>query len=135
MTIRKNLVAIGSEAQDAEHAQPGIAEPVGDAQYAEDPIFEEEWVDEEAEPQLGRLGWVLPTLAVLAVLAWTAFCIAVLEALHRFIVREAPEEAAHEDPVPEGSVDRADAADVASAARAAESAAARGHRQDERAAP
>lgn len=68
-------------------------------------------------------------------LAWTAFCIAVLEALHRFIVREAPEEAAHEDPVPEGSVDRADAADVARAARAAKSAAARGHRQDERDAP
>lgn len=33
-------------------------------------------------------------------LAWTAFCVAALEALHRFIVREAPEAAEHEDPTP-----------------------------------
>lgn len=47
-------------------------------------------------------------------LAWTAFCVAVLEALHRFILREAPEEAAHEDPLPEA--DREDASDTDAAA-------------------
>lgn len=45
-------------------------------------------------------------------LAWTAFCVAVLEALHRFIVREAPDAAGHEDPMPAGSERGADADDV-----------------------
>lgn len=61
-------------------------------------------------------------------LAWTAFCVAVLEALHRFIVREATDASEHEDPVPEGSMDAADADDVRRAALAAEAAAARTHR-------
>jgi undecaprenyl-diphosphatase len=47
-------------------------------------------------------------------LAWTAFCMAVLEALHRFIRRDAPEEAVFEAPMPADAGDAAnDAADAA----------------------
>lgn len=35
-------------------------------------------------------------------LAWAAFCMATLEAIERFIIRDAPAEAAHEEPTPEG---------------------------------
>jgi len=70
MVNRKNLVAIGPEAQGGETA----AEDTLAAPPAEDTVaLEEEWIEDEPSPRLGRFGWVMPALAVLAVLGWTAF--------------------------------------------------------------
>lgn len=44
---------------------------------------------------------------ILVGLAWAAFCMALLEALHRFIRREAPAETANELPSPEGEAEGA----------------------------
>jgi len=68
MTRRDNLVAVGS---DPEHAQASAAEEVADDTLLLDQPVEEEWQDEE--PARRNVGWVVPTLAVLAVLGWTGF--------------------------------------------------------------
>jgi len=69
MTRRDNLVAVGS---DPEHAQAPAAEPAAadDTLILDQPV-EESWEDEEPSPR--GTGWVVPTLAVLAVVAWTVF--------------------------------------------------------------
>lgn len=69
MTRREKLVAVGSDTE-----QPGdaAAEPAttGEALVLEEPVEEELWED-EASPR--RRGWIVPALAVLAVLGWTGF--------------------------------------------------------------
>ena len=68
MSRRENLVAIGSDPDRAAEAavEPAVAEH---AVVEEQPI-EELWED---EPAPRRYGWAAPTLAILAVLGWTAF--------------------------------------------------------------
>src|SRR5687768_1575234 len=70
MVERKNLVAVGPEAQagDAGQAAPAEIET-----STEEYLIEDEWVEDEPVRRLGRFGWVVPTLAVLAVLGWTGF--------------------------------------------------------------
>lgn len=69
MTRRDNLVAIGS---DPELAQGAAAEPAAadDTLILDQPV-EETWEEEETSPR--QFGWLVPTLAVLAVAGWTAF--------------------------------------------------------------
>lgn len=64
-------MAIGSEAQGGEPLDnsPATEQPP----YEEPATFEEEWADEEPQRRAGRFGWIVPTLAVLAVLGWTGF--------------------------------------------------------------
>jgi chromosome segregation ATPase len=69
MTRRDNLVAVGS---DPEHAQASAAEPAAaDDTLLLDQQVEEEWQDEE--PAARNYGWVMPALAVLAVIGWSGF--------------------------------------------------------------
>src|SRR5215204_2418634 len=72
MVERKNLVAVGPEAQadDADQAAPAEIEY---ETSTEEYLIEDEWVEDEPVRRLGRFGWVVPTLAVLAVLGWTGF--------------------------------------------------------------
>src|SRR6187551_2839063 len=74
MNNRKNLVAVGTEAEGAvathEAAIPAEAEAVLEETAV--PWVEDE-EDEQPAQRLGRFGWVVPTLAVLAVLGWTGF--------------------------------------------------------------
>lgn len=78
MADRNKLVAIGPEAH-APEAHGGDADPAADpvaaeAQTpAEQPIFEDEWIEDEPVRRLGRFDWIVPALAVLAVLGWTGF--------------------------------------------------------------
>ena len=66
MSRRENLVAVGSEPGSA-----ATAEPVETAEPAqEELVVEEAWED---EPAPRRFGWIVPTLAILAVLGWTGF--------------------------------------------------------------
>ncbi|MGC1269204.1 MAG: ATPase [Croceibacterium sp.] len=68
MVNRKNLVAVGSDASETTAAAPveaSYSTPV------EDQPVDEEWYEEE--PAARRFGWILPTLAVLAVVGWTLF--------------------------------------------------------------
>jgi hypothetical protein len=68
MTRRDTLVAVGS---DPEHAQEAVAQQaVADDTLLLDQPVADEWKD---EPSPRRFGWLAPTLAVLAVLGWTAF--------------------------------------------------------------
>ncbi|HEY7807475.1 MAG TPA: ATPase [Croceibacterium sp.] len=68
MTSRDTLVAVGS---DPEHAQEAVAQQaVADDTLLLDQPVADEWKD---EPSPRRFGWLAPTLAVLAVLGWTAF--------------------------------------------------------------
>jgi hypothetical protein len=68
MSRRENLVAVGS---DPEAAQAPAAEPA----TAEETLVLDEPVEEtwEEEPSPRRFGWIVPTLAVLAILGWTGF--------------------------------------------------------------
>jgi hypothetical protein len=75
MTNRKNLVAVGSDAVDGQ-VQPAPAEAPAetDAQAEEDATFAEEWVEgDEDSDERSRFGWVVPTLAILAILGWSGF--------------------------------------------------------------
>lgn len=65
MSRRDNLVAVGSEPDSA-----AAAEPAEGAVPAQDEVVVEEVWD---EPAPRRFGWIVPTLAILAVLGWTAF--------------------------------------------------------------
>jgi hypothetical protein len=68
MSRRENLVAIGS---NPENAAEVAAEPVTpDEAVVEEQPFEEAWED---EPAPRRYGWIVPTLAIAAVLGWTGF--------------------------------------------------------------
>ena len=66
MSRREKLVAVGSEPDAAQIAEP--------AQAAEPPqeelVVEEVW---EEEPAPRRFGWIVPALAILAALGWTGF--------------------------------------------------------------
>src|SRR5687767_12836458 len=75
MADRKNLVAIGPEARpgDADKAPDSADMAIEVETPSEEYLGEEEWVDDEPVRRSGRFGWVVPTLAVLAVLGWTAF--------------------------------------------------------------
>src|SRR6478735_2955127 len=79
MNRRKNLVAVGPEAEDvaaeAEQAAIPVAGPVeGEAAADSYLVTEPEWIeDEEPAQRLGRFGWVVPALAVLAILGWSGF--------------------------------------------------------------
>jgi chromosome segregation ATPase len=73
MADRNKLVAIGPEAHagDADQAAELAA---ADAQApAEQPVYEDEWVEDEPVRRLGRFDWIVPALAILAVLGWTGF--------------------------------------------------------------
>ncbi len=65
MDGRKNLVAVGPEAD--------VSEPPLVAEEAPLDLESEVWLDEEDPVELGRFGWVVPTLALLAVAGWTGF--------------------------------------------------------------
>lgn len=75
MTNRKNLVAVGSEAQGetAEASDAAIVAsddaPIGDGLVAEDL----EVLDDQPAPRGERFGWVMPALAILVVVDWTVF--------------------------------------------------------------
>ena len=71
MADRNKLVAIGPEAQAGEADQEPEAANVETS--VDEYLIEEEWVEDEPVRRLGRFGWVVPTLAVLAVLGWTGF--------------------------------------------------------------
>ena len=66
MADRNKLVAIGPEAQAGEADQEPEAANVETS--VDEYLIEEEWVEDEPVRRLGRFGWVVPTLAVLAVL-------------------------------------------------------------------
>lgn len=68
MSRREKLVAVGSESDIAEQAAAEGATPV-EAAAVEQPL-EDAW---EEEPARRRFGWVVPTLAILAILGWTGF--------------------------------------------------------------
>jgi chromosome segregation ATPase len=68
MSRRENLVAIGSDPDLAEQTAAEGATP-GEAAVEEQPV-EEFWED---EPAPRRFGWVVPALAVLAIIGWTGF--------------------------------------------------------------
>ena len=68
-------MAIGSELPDG--GAVGHMHPEGSAS---DPIapdepepFGDEWTDEDASSRAGRFGWIVPALAILAVIGWTGF--------------------------------------------------------------
>jgi chromosome segregation ATPase len=68
MSRRENLVAVGS---DPEAAQAPAAEPAtGEETLVLDEPVDETW---EEEPAPRSFGWIVPTLAVLAILSWTGF--------------------------------------------------------------
>lgn len=66
MSRRENLVAVGSEPDGAQ-----IAEPAEAADTAPDELLVEEVWEDDAPPR--SFGWIVPTLGVLAVLGWTGF--------------------------------------------------------------
>jgi chromosome segregation ATPase len=68
MSRRDNLVAIGS---DPELAQGTAAEPAAaDETLVLDQPLEDVW---EEEPSPLSLGWIVPALAIIAILGWTGF--------------------------------------------------------------
>src|SRR5687768_3395969 len=75
MVERKNLVAVGPEQQAGDAGQAADSAEIASEAEAppEQPIFEDEWLDDEPVRRIGRFSWVVPTLAVLAVLGWTGF--------------------------------------------------------------
>ena len=68
MSRRENLVAIGSDPDRA--AETAVEPAVAEHAVVEEQRVEEVWED---EPAPRRYGWAAPTLAILAVLGWTAF--------------------------------------------------------------
>src|SRR5688500_14183870 len=66
MSRRDNLVAVGSDPDSAATAEPSSTA----APEHEELRVEEMWED---EPAPRRFGWIVPTLAILAVLGWTGF--------------------------------------------------------------
>jgi chromosome segregation ATPase len=73
MSKRQNLVALdgGELAPDTQaNAAPESSPPPVDELVLEDEFHEEEW--EEERPRR-NLGWIVPTLAVLLIAAWTGF--------------------------------------------------------------
>jgi DNA repair exonuclease SbcCD ATPase subunit len=75
MSGRKNLVAIGSDEtpEDAGNAAEAPFDDVPTETLETEPETYDAWQEDESSPSLGRFAWVAPTLAVLAVLGWTAF--------------------------------------------------------------
>jgi hypothetical protein len=75
MNRRKNLVAVGPQAEDAAvEIEPAAHAAEPDAATDDITAAEPEWVDDDEPAQrLGRFAWVVPALAVLAVLGWTGF--------------------------------------------------------------
>ena len=72
MTRRDNLVAVGSIPEGTE--QPEAREPreaVNMDELVADQVWDNEY--EEDEAARSRFGWVVPSLAVLAIVAWTGF--------------------------------------------------------------
>ena len=74
MVGRKNLVAIGPDAADSD-PQPIAegSEVAAEAMPAEAASFEEDWIDDEPATSVGRLRWIAPAVAVVAVVGWTVF--------------------------------------------------------------
>src|SRR5688572_8608305 len=75
MNRRKNLVAVGPEAEGvALEAEEAAISAEAEAAPEEIAVAEPEWVDEdETAPPLGRFDWIMPALAVVAILGWTGF--------------------------------------------------------------
>jgi chromosome segregation ATPase len=75
MVERKNLVAVGPEQQAGDAGQAAeSAEIASEAEVLpEGPVFDEEWLEDEPIRRIGRFSWIVPTLAMLAVLGWTGF--------------------------------------------------------------
>ena len=76
MADRKNLVALGPEPHPGDTDQ--APESTDIAAEAETPseeylVVDDEWLEDEPMRRMGRFGWVVPTLAALAVLGWTGF--------------------------------------------------------------
>jgi hypothetical protein len=72
MVDNNRLRAIGPGASEGEADAAPNEDLVLDDEYAAEPAWED--VDYEDEtPRIGRFGWIVPTLAVLAVLGWTGF--------------------------------------------------------------
>src|SRR5687768_853549 len=67
MDRRKNLVALGPDAPGEEAPREFDTPETAESEF----VAEEEWVEDEPERRAFRFGWVLPTLAVLAILGWT----------------------------------------------------------------
>jgi hypothetical protein len=68
MVERKNLVAVGPEQPVDDAAQAADSTPVESP--SEEYLIEDEWIEDEP---VRRFDWVVPALAVLAVLGWTGF--------------------------------------------------------------
>ena len=67
-------MAVGPDAQDG-GAESAIeaSEVSAEAEAPQAPAFDDEWIEEEPAYRFGRFGWVVPALALLAVLGWTGF--------------------------------------------------------------
>lgn len=75
MTRRKNLLAVGFEGNPEGSFGEGAEAPFDDASaesFEADPDVFEQWEEEPSLP-IGRFAWVVPALAVLTALVWTAF--------------------------------------------------------------
>ncbi len=75
MSNRKNLVAVGSQAQsETDSAAEAVATAADDARVDDNPAPAEEFISrDEAVDRRERFGWIMPALAVLAVIDWTVF--------------------------------------------------------------
>jgi len=75
MSNRKNLVAVGTDAENTATEATETAPPSeGEAARNEIVAPLTDWVEEDEPSQrLGRFDWIVPALAVLAVLGWTGF--------------------------------------------------------------
>ena len=66
-------MAVGPEAQGGDADQTVESPELGGVEAADEPAFGDDWDEEEPGYRFGRFAWVVPTLAILAVLAWTGF--------------------------------------------------------------
>ena len=67
MSNREKLVAVGSESDSAENVgMPEMADSTAEELVLNDVVWED-------EPAPRRFGWIVPSLAVLAIVGWTGF--------------------------------------------------------------
>src|SRR5690606_9521410 len=72
MAGRKTLVAIGPEAEHGS-VDPAVESPDIAIETAGERPFDEDWEEDEPGNRFGRLSWLVPALAIVAVLGWTGF--------------------------------------------------------------
>jgi len=73
MGNRKNLVAVGPEAEAGATAEIAAATVQDETSFDEPMELEDEWIEDNSARRFNRFGWIVPSLAVLAVLGWTSF--------------------------------------------------------------